>query len=191
MTPSSNLAVGALGVLTVVAALSACRDTRWINAFEALPPPGTPAPQFEAPLVHADTLVSGKSLLGAPSVVALWSTTCRGSRESLARLRELNETYKMRGVRFLILAADPSISRLSTFVDSAHVEIPMAHAPDLEAFDFSDQASDTDEYRVLFALPSFLVLDSRGVVVARSGGMLSDSVLVSALDSLTRGEGAS
>lgn len=173
----------ALGAVLV---LSSCSepDSRWVNAFEALPLPGTAVPAFDVPLLHGNMRASNDSLLGAPAVIALWSTTCQGSRQSLAALRELFEAYQPRGVRFLILAADESLDRLTQFVDSTRLDIPVAHSPDLRAFDFSDQAPDTDEYRVLFALPSFLVIDARGTVVARSGGMLADSVLVDALESL-------
>lgn len=122
--------------------------------------------------------------------MALWSTTCQGSRKSLAALRELHETYGSRGVRFLILANDPTVERLVQFVDSAQLDVPMVHAPDLKPFDFAEHAVDTDEYRVVFSLPSFLVVSSNGIVVARSGGMLSDAVLVRALDSLTADAGA-
>lgn len=153
-------------------------DTRMIDATSALPQVGELVPRFEARLMTGG-VVNADSLVGAPFIVALWSTDCPGSRQALRGLQSLHETLRDRGVRFLILATDTSRTALQTFLQQQDVRIPVAQidAEQMRGFVRSRRVGPDEPYQVVFAKPSFLVTDAASVIVAREGGGLREEFL--------------
>jgi peroxiredoxin len=194
MTRSSLLALKVLALTVLVAASATAAYAKWSssrNPLKTLPSLGTPLPHFLFSTVH-DTSVSSASLLGAPAVVVIWSTTCSASLQALAGVERLFADYSARGVRVLIVA-DDAPQRIRAFTDSARLEVPVATANG-HAFRLADPSA-----RLLFtatmALPSFLVTDSRGRLVLRTVGVAQHGssvvdhpfgVIRAALDSLLR-----
>lgn len=156
----------------VLLALSSGCDDRPLAAYAALPAPGAPVPEFALPALAGDSVRSA-ALRGAPTVLALWSTDCGASRLALQAIGRLHDRYATQGVHVVLLADDDDPVRLRTILDSARIALPTAWAAGTlrRRFDRSRQATERTQYRVAFALPSFLVLDGEGAVVARTAGV--------------------
>lgn len=153
-----------------------------IDATAALPDVGEPLPRFVAPLLTGG-VVSDRELRGSAVMVAIWSTDCPGSRAALHELESARAEFEPRGIRFLILATDTSAQRLRTFVDSAHIGSEVARAGQrvVRAFDRGRWVTPSEPYQVVFAKPSFLVVNRRGQVVARAGGYWDQETLQAGL----------
>lgn len=177
-------------VLACLAVAAAGCDRRPIDAVLALPRPGELLPPFAFRLLGRTDSVSPSALRGHPAVVAIWRTTCQASRESVRSLEDIAHRYRSAGVSVVILSADDKAGRLQAFVDSAGLDIPVALMGSHEArrlFDRSRLAPRRQQYWILMALPSFLVVDTGGRIAMRAAGYTPQLKGVRvALDSLLR-----
>ena len=147
--------------------LTACQ--RGIQeAEEALPDVGSALPVFS--LAQLDgRRVSERDLQGQPTVIALWSSTCGASRAALAGIAALHFEYANRGLRVLVLADDSSAAAVQSVLDSAGLDVPVALASG--KIDRLFAPSKRWPWQKGVALPSFLVVDSTGVVKRRVVGI--------------------
>lgn len=150
-------------------------DHRPINATAALPAPGTALPAFEFPRIDATGSVTPSALIGAPTVLALWSTHCPYQGPWIAELDSLAHTYAPRGVRIVVLADDPPGAVLDSALAQAAwrpevTEIGVANGRLSRIFDRSAAAPERRTDRVEFVLPSFLLTGPDGRVVRRAFG---------------------
>lgn len=162
------------------------RDRRPVDATSAMPAIGERIPAFRVPIVQSPLFVADADLRGAPAVIALWATYCHGSRLAVQDLEALRATYARRGVQFIVLAVNDDPARLQAFVDSAGMGavIAAADSTDVYGFDRSAPVPASAPTRRVFSLPSALVIDARGRIVARSGGGVARERFRTALDSL-------
>lgn len=138
------------------------------SAMDALPAEGSPLPPFTLEQLDGRQ-VSTADLRGQPSVVALWSSTCGASRKALAGIAALQSEYAARGVLVLVLADDASAQDVQTVLDSARLRVPVA----LAAGQINSLFAPTKRWpwQQGVALPSFLVVDSAGIVRQRVVGI--------------------
>ena len=144
----------------------ACRNS--LADMEArLPAVGARTPTFDYPLLEGGRF-SSRDLAGSVTVLALWSTTCGASRLSLEALGALQASLQASHTRVVILAGDTQRADVQRVLDSADVAIPVALAGEALAGKFAvGRRWPWQEV----ALPSFLVLDSAGVVRGRVVGV--------------------
>jgi len=141
------------------------------GATDALPAEGAPLPPFS--LAQLDgRQVATADLRGQPSVVALWSTTCGASRKALAGIAALQGEYAARAVRILVVADDASASTVQAVLDSAGLTVPVALAAGQITPIFA--TAKRWPWQPGVALPSFLIVDSVGVVWRRVVGIEED-----------------
>jgi hypothetical protein len=96
-------------------------DPRIIDATSALPLIGELAPRFKVELIDGRA-VTADSLVGAPHVIAIWSTDCPGSRAALAGMESLHDELSGHGVRFLLMAPIPADQHSRSFSQSVTSE---------------------------------------------------------------------
>jgi thiol-disulfide isomerase/thioredoxin len=162
------------------------RDPRPIAAHFALP--ATTLPAFSYPRLGGGAPISNATLRGAPALVLFWSTYCGYGRGAVDAARELDQQYRARGVRTIVLAGN-TLEELRAFDDSTRsgLSYGVAGGEALQArFDQSASAPERDRYRVEWVLPVSVVLDRDGRVVSRqfgTGGVLAQRAV---LDSLVR-----
>jgi peroxiredoxin len=140
-------------------------------AMAVLPAEGTPLPAFTLEQLDG-TSVSNADLLGKPSVVALWSSTCGASMMALTGIASLQDELGARGLRVLILADDASAQAVQLILDSAGIRVPVALA--LGKLDSLFAPSRRWPWQQGVALPSFLVVDCAGIVRQRAVGIEQD-----------------
>ena len=165
MTPRSLIALSILGV-----ALATVGYAKWSSSrypLSPLPAVGSPLPSFQFQTVAGNN-VSPASLLGAPAVLVLWSTTCPASVQALQGVQQLYADYHNRGVHVLIVADDEE-ARIRTFADSARLDVPIAVA-DGRAYLLGDPSARMS-LTATMGLPSVLVTDTQGRVVLRTLGV--------------------
>lgn len=152
------------------AALATTAYARWASSrdpFTVLPQVGTTLPHFDLPM-RGGGQVSSRALVGAPSVVVLWSTSCSASRLALLSVQQLYADYRDRGVKVLIVADDDA-TQLTAFVARTPFRVPVAIAAG-RAYTVADPGARI-ALTATVALPSVLVSDSRGRVVLRTVGV--------------------
>lgn len=184
MTFSIRSSIGSAAVILSCATLPATAqrqqpivpipgDPRTIDATAALPGLGEVLPAFRADLLTGDS-ITAHDLVGAPAIVAIWSTDCPGSRQAWMSLEDLFAALSPNGVQFLVLATDSDITVLEEFVRSAATRIPIAQVPpdEVRRFIRSRRVRPAEPFQVVFAKPSFLVIDAVSVIIAREGGGL-------------------
>jgi len=117
--------------------------------------------------------LTAAGLRGQPAVLALWSTDCSASRLALEGLAAVQETYAAQGMVVAILADDADAQALASFMDRAGVDLPVAYAGgELHAlFDRTRRP-----WQKSFPLPTFLVVDSAGRIMAVTFGVPLDDV---------------
>lgn len=142
------------------------------RACDALPPEGADVPAFDFRRVDGGRS-SAAQLRGRPAVLALWSSTCSSSRDSLAAIAALQARYGSRGVQFVIIADDADPAPVTRVLDSAGVELPVALAEGRLTATFAPNRRWPWQPGV--ALPSFLVLDAEGRIRRRIVGLEADS----------------
>ena len=183
MTYSRGVTIAAVLFLGCASAVYG-QDRRPILSYAALPAVGAPVPEFRYPLLAGDT-VSTTSLRGAPAVLAMWATWCGASRAVLGEIEALAAEYQPKGVRVLILADDDPADLHDYFTaHKVRAEVAQAAGGLKPVFDFSSTATETESYRVAFALPLWLVVDAQGKVASRHGGPHVVTRISSVLDSL-------
>jgi cytochrome c biogenesis protein CcmG/thiol:disulfide interchange protein DsbE len=62
---------------------------------------GTPAPDFELPLLGGEGTLSSEGLRGGPLVINVWASWCVPCREEAAGLERTWREYREKGVRFV------------------------------------------------------------------------------------------
>jgi len=147
--------------LPVVSLLTAVACSGGIDGARAtLPALGSRAPAFAYPRTDAGTLGSTE-LLGAPAVLALWSSTCSASLEALSAIVALQAELAPLGVKVILLADDAELGTLA-HLQSTFGALPVGHA----AGKLKDVWSQTHlgPWRRGLGLPSFLVLDRASTV---------------------------
>jgi hypothetical protein len=163
-------------------------DRRPINATAALPAPGTVLPDFEFPRAEAPDSLNSSGLLGAPAVVALWSTHCPYQGPWIAEFDSLARSYGPRGVRIVVLADDAPGPVLDSALERAAwrpvvTEVGIASGRLSRVFDRSATAPERHTDRVEFVLPSFLLTGPDGRIIRRAFGPVVAGFRL-ALDSL-------
>ena len=196
LTISVVLAVATVSAFVVRDAF----DRRPNYAVAALPVPGSRLPQIRLPMLSGDTMTA-ETYRGQPAVYALWSLDCGVSRAALAGIEQLRLDYAKRGVAVVLLADDGDTSALRRTMSAARVALPIAYANGTlrRLFDNAKHAPERKNYRVQFGLPSFLVVDAKGVVTHRETGIPLDEIrsqrvrltgVRAKLDSMVAGVGA-
>lgn len=156
-----------IGSAFVIAVSLMVDDSKRRNYHDRLPPPGSAVPDFDLPMIGGGRLTAA-SLRGHLRVLALWSTDCSASRLALVGLAAVQETYAAQGLSIAILADDEDAQLLESFMNRAGVNLPVAYAAGkLRAlFDTTRRP-----WQKSFPLPSYLVLDAAGRVVAVEMGV--------------------
>lgn len=162
-------------LLASLAAVAIGCDHRPINATAALPVPGTVLPAFQFPRANAAGSVKSSELLGAPAVVALWSTHCPYQGPWIAAFDSLARTYGPRGVRVVVLADDAAGPVLDSALQRAAwlpavTAVGIANGRLSRVFDRSRTAPERHTDRVEFVLPSFLLIGPDGRIIRRAFG---------------------
>lgn len=172
----------AVSVVFAIATVSAfvvrdAFDRRPNYAVAALPVPGSRLPQIRLPMLSGDTMTA-ETYRGQPAVYALWSLDCGVSRAALAGIEQLRLDYAKRGVAVVLLADDGDTIALRRTMSAAQVALPIAYANGTlrRLFDNGKHAPERKHYRVQFGLPSFLVVDAKGVVTHRETGIPLDEI---------------
>ena len=156
-------------LLLLVSVLGCQRSMQ--QAEDALPAVGALLPTFV--LTQLDgRRVTVADLRGRPSVVALWSSTCGASRAALASIAALHREFAARGLQVLVLADDSEAEVVRAVLDSAALSVPVALAGG--QLDHLFAPSKRWPWQKGVALPSFLVIDSAGVVRGRMVGIEQD-----------------
>lgn len=139
---------------------------------ERLPAAGMAVPAFDLPLVDGGR-ATGAQLAGAPTLIALWSSSCSASRLALRALDEVQRDYAARGVRVLVVADDGDRAHLRAFMDSVGVDLPVALAAGEvnDLFDVSRRPWDRS-----FGLPSWVVVGADGRVAETTMGVPQEEV---------------
>lgn len=158
--------------LTVSFALLGCKPTP-NDIYNALPNLGSSVPAFDYVALDGSALTPA-SLLGKPTVIALWSTTCSASRLALASIAAFNAEYATRGVNVVILADDRDAAAVVAALAHARERPPVALAANSLMNTFTHGQS-LLPWRKAFALPTFLVLDAGGKIVYRQIGIEQDA----------------
>jgi thiol-disulfide isomerase/thioredoxin len=158
--------------LIVSFALFGCKPTP-NDIYNALPSLGGPVPAFHYVALDGSVLTSA-SLLGKPTVIALWSTTCSASRLALASIAALNAEYAGRGVRVVILADDRDSATVAATLARVREPLFVALAAN-SLMDTFTHGQSVLPWRKAFALPTFLVLNAGGKIVYRQIGIEQDS----------------
>lgn len=176
-------------ICVLAAVVAAACDQRPINATAALPELGTVLPNFVMPMHAGSDSVRASELAGSPAVVALWSTHCPYQGEWVAAFERLARTYGPRGVRIIVLADDAPGRALDSALAhapwrSAASAVGVADGALAPLFDRARTAPERATERVVFVLPSFLLLDADGRVVRRAFGPMPD--FAPAIDSMLR-----
>lgn len=144
------------------------------DSYAVLPAIGSELPSFQyTALDHK--IVTPESLLGSPTVIALWSTTCTASRMALASIAALDAAYVPRGAHVVIVADDHDSAGVASVLASAGVQMPVALGAGTLRDTFTHGQS-LLPWRKTFPLPTFLVLDATGRVVYRQVGIEQDPV---------------
>ena len=147
-----------VSLLSAVAAAACSGGLEGARA--TLPSVGSSVPAFTYVRIDTGT-VSSTALRGAPTVIALWSSTCSASREALGAILSLQAEFVLRGVRVILLADDPEIDALLS-LGSAFGPLPVGHAAGQLKETFSQTR--LGPWRRGLGLPSFLVLDRNATV---------------------------
>jgi AhpC/TSA family len=137
------------------------------GAHATLPAIGAAVPEFSYAGLDAGT-VSSASLRGAPSVIALWSSTCPASRDALSAIVALHAALAEDGIRVVLLANDTTVAALRAMrADFGAVPVALAAGALQEVFSHTRLGP----WRRALGLPAFLVLDRASIVRYRQVGV--------------------
>ncbi|MCU0648865.1 MAG: TlpA family protein disulfide reductase [Gemmatimonadaceae bacterium] len=157
-----------LTALMLAVTVVGCRPTD-PDRYSFLPSVGSRVPAFRYTSLDGVPL-DASSVVGHPSVIALWSSTCSASRHALRALSVLAESVAARGGRVVVLADDADRTRVDRLVreTGASLTIALAAGTLMDTFTHSQSRL---PWRKVLALPTFLVLDAEGRIVHRQIGV--------------------
>jgi peroxiredoxin len=121
--------------------------------------PPTPAPDFTVPRLAGQSL-SLADFKGSVVVLNFWATWCPPCREEMPSMERLYQRYKDRGFTILALSIDWNVAAVPGFVEGFRLTFPIGLDP---------EAAVAKVYRVR-ALPTTVLIDRAGLVVARAAG---------------------
>ena len=137
------------------------------GAHATLPAVGSALPTFSYAGLDSDTVTSA-SLQGAPTVIALWSSTCPASREALSAIVALHAELAAEGVRVVLLANDTTVAALTAMrADFGAVPVAFAAGALQEVFSHTRLGP----WRRVLGMPAFLVVDRASIVRYRQVGI--------------------
>ena len=118
---------------------------------------GSKAPKFELPTIDGKTFTFADCLAKPTKVVVLdlWATWCPPCRAEVPVLVELSDKYKSKGVLFVGVAVDQSLSMVKEFAKKYKINYTVAHDPNGEAI---------GRLYKLRSLPSTYIIDSTGTI---------------------------
>lgn len=152
-------------------ALSACiTDNEPDNAFALQP--GDPMPKFTVTLNDGSVISSG-DLLGAPSMIVLFNTSCPDCRKELP---VVNQVALSSETRTICIARDENASSIASFWASENLMLPYSPQPDRTIYNLF--ASET--------IPRIFIFDSAGIVTAAfsDNPLPTSQTLLNALNAL-------
>ncbi|MEE2775608.1 MAG: TlpA disulfide reductase family protein [Acidobacteriota bacterium] len=121
---------------------------------------------FRLPSVSGEE-VAAEDFRGDVVVVDFWATWCSPCRVQARILEPIFEEYKSQGVRFLAISLGEDLETVKSYVDDKPYPYPVL-------YDMPDQiAIEAD----IYALPTMMVLDTKGEVAYFQSG-LSDALSV-------------
>lgn len=103
--------------------------------FSTAPPSeliGSPAPEFELPLLGSDEMLSSQQLQGRPVVVNFWASWCVPCREEAPILEEAWQKYRDAGVVFLGVNVQDTQADAQAFVEEFGITFPSVRDTDLK-----------------------------------------------------------
>jgi peroxiredoxin len=115
--------------------------------------PGDVAPAISLADVHG-TIVTLESLRGKVVLLNFWAPWCRPCREELPDLDVLNKKYSSRGFTVLSVCMEPSVSRVSEFLQKRPVSFPV----------LVDKDSEASEAYFISGLPATFLIGKDGVI---------------------------
>lgn len=160
-------AAAAAAVLAVLGCVSNVDDP-----YTVLPAIGSQVPSFRYTALDS-RVVTPESLLGRPTVIVLWSTTCPASRAALASIAALDAAYVPRGAHVVILANDSDSADVASALAATGAHVPAALGAGTLRDTFTHGQSALP-WRKTFPLPTFLVLDAAGKIAYRQAGIELD-----------------
>jgi thiol-disulfide isomerase/thioredoxin len=138
------------------------------GAHATLPAIGSTLPAFSYAGLDSGAVVTSTSLQGAPTVIALWSSTCPASRDALSAIVALHAQLASDGIRVVILANDTTVSALTAMrADFGAVPVAFAAGALQEVFSLTRLGP----WRRALGMPAFLVLDRGSIVRYRQVGI--------------------
>ncbi len=159
--------------MTLLSLVTAAACSGGLEGAQAtLPAIGSTVPAFAYAGLDAGTVTSA-SLHGAPTVVALWSSTCPASREALSAIVALHTELAADGIRVVLLANDTTMAALSA-LRADFGAVPVAFAAGALQAVFSQTR--LGPWRRALGLPAFLVLDRASIVRYRQVGIEQSAV---------------
>ena len=137
------------------------------GAHATLPAIGSTLPAFSYAGLDSGRMTS-VALHGAPTVLALWSSTCPASREALSAIVALHTELAADGVRVVLLSNDTTVAALAA-MRADFGAVPVAYAAGALKEVFSQTR--LGPWRRVLGLPAFLVVDRAAVVRYRQVGI--------------------
>ncbi len=156
-------------LVTLLSAVGCGRGIQ--DAYDLLPAEGSQLPSFDLPEADGARLTTA-ALGGQPTVLALWSSTCGASRKALGAMVALQAEYRSRGARVMVIADDAMPGEVMRVLDSAGARLRVGLASGRITSIFGRRHRWPWQS---VALPSFLVVDSAGVIRHRIVGVEADS----------------
>jgi thiol-disulfide isomerase/thioredoxin len=112
--------------------------------------------------------ISRSTLAGRPAVVIFWNTWCPNCMKELPEIKKLHDEYGSKGVSFLAVntALNDSEPRARAYWEKAGHAFPSGF----------DRYFEIAQAFGVFAVPTILVIDSRGVVLYKQAALPDDIV---------------
>jgi len=177
-----------VGIWTTAAAQETSPAEAGFPTFAGLPPAGTLLEPITV-VGPDDESLREISYVGQPTVLFLWAPNCFGGERLLGALDELQPQLEERGVMSVFISIDPSSERvqqaLGEFRPPMGVTLLASGSESLSHPALRARREAGEKIRVGVLLPSFILLDSDGLVKA-SGPWRGTEHLLGELKQLAR-----